>query len=73
MGATNLYRRGVSQSNSDSYNPWSGQKCHIYSFKDAYSINQNYQRKKVNSSRMTCHLIPSLNLSDASSRLNPKS
>ena len=40
-----------------------GQRCHIHIPKDTYSISQNYQEKKMNSGRTTCHSILSLNMS----------
>ena len=51
---------GVSQLNGGGYSPRSGRKCHIHSFKGAYSINQNCQQKTKQ--------WPN----DASSRLNPR-
>lgn len=63
---------GVSQLNVGGYSLWGGWRCHIHSLRDAYLISQNCQKKKMNSGRTTRYSISSLNLSDTSSKLNPK-
>ena len=40
------YKGGVSQLNGSGYNPWGGWTCHIHSPEHAYSINQDFQRKR---------------------------
>ena len=45
VGLGDLRRRGGFQLNGGGYNPKGGRRCHIHSFKRAYSISENCQRK----------------------------
>jgi hypothetical protein len=45
MRVADLCRGGVSQLNDGGYIPISGQRSHIHSPKNAYSINKNYQEE----------------------------